>query len=74
MQIDYPEMQPGQILRLPEVKKLTGLSRSTIYARMREKRFPERIDLGGRAVGWRAESIFSWINSCATKSSGKQRS
>ena len=40
------------ILRLPKVKAITGLSRSTIYLRMSEGAFPKHISLGSRAVGW----------------------
>ncbi len=51
-----------KILRLPEVKSQTGLSRSTIYLRIAEKRFPKPIALGGRAVGWIETEIQSWID------------
>jgi len=41
------------ILRLPQVKYQTGLSRSTLYLRIDAGTFPKQIDLGGgRAVGW----------------------
>jgi len=40
------------ILRLPTVKDLTGLSRSTIYLRISEGIFPKPVSLGARAVGW----------------------
>jgi prophage regulatory protein len=40
------------ILRLPAVKARTGLSRSTIYQRVREGTFPRPVNLGKRAVGW----------------------
>lgn len=40
------------ILRLPVVKARTGLSRSTIYLRIAQGRFPKPVSLGGRAVGW----------------------
>lgn len=49
------------VLRLPEVKKRTGLSRSSIYLRMTNKEFPASISLGGRAVGWLEEDINEWI-------------
>ena len=49
------------ILRLPEVKKRTGLSRSTIYLRMASGDFPDSISLGGRAVGWIESEIDSWL-------------
>lgn len=50
-----------QILRLPSVKSKTGLSRSTIYSRMSEGKFPKQIKLGERAVGWESDSIELWI-------------
>ena len=49
------------ILRLPAVKARTGLSRSTIYLRISEGRFPKPISLGGRAVGWVETEINHWI-------------
>ena len=49
------------ILRLPEVKKTTGLSRSTIYARISHGTFPKPVNLGGRAVGWVEAEIEEWL-------------
>ena len=49
------------ILRLPAVKARTGLSRSTIYLRISEGRFPKPISLGGRAVGWVEDEINDWL-------------
>ena len=49
------------ILRLPDVKNCTGLSRSTIYLRIAEGRFPSPIGLGGRAVGWVESEVQGWI-------------
>ena len=50
-----------KILRLPQVKEITGLSRSTIYLRMSEGSFPKKIDLGARAIGWVSSEINQWI-------------
>ena len=50
-----------RILRLPEVKEVTGLSRSSIYLRMANHEFPESISLGGRAVGWLEQDVDEWI-------------
>jgi len=52
-----------RIVRLPEVKTLTGLSRSTLYDRMRAGSFPHTVRLGGRLVGWFESDICSWIES-----------
>lgn len=49
------------ILRLPEVKARTGLSRSTIYLRITEGDFPPSVSLGGRAVGWLESDIDQWL-------------
>ena len=49
------------ILRLPQVKTRTGLSRSTIYLRISEGRFPKPISLGGRAVGWVESEVDDWL-------------
>lgn len=50
-----------RILRLPEVQKMTGLSRSTIYLRVAQGNFPKQILLGGRAMGWPEDEIEGWI-------------
>ena len=49
------------ILRLPTVKARTGLSRSTIYLRISEGKFPTPVSLGGRAVGWVDSEIQDWL-------------
>ena len=49
------------ILRLPEVKKTTGLSRSTIYSRISRGTFPRPVNLGARAVGWIEAEIEEWL-------------
>lgn len=49
------------ILRLPEVKKSTGLSRSTIYVRIAQGAFPKPVGLGGRAVGWLEAEVQEWL-------------
>ncbi|MEW8342384.1 MAG: AlpA family transcriptional regulator [Candidatus Thiodiazotropha taylori] len=51
-----------RILRLPIVKARTGLSRSTIYVRISEGRFPKPVSLGNRAVGWVEAEINDWLN------------
>lgn len=55
------------IIRLPKVKAKTGLSRSTIYAKVRDGTFPKSVQLGARAVGWLELEVDGWINSLTTK-------
>ena len=60
-----------KILRLPDVIKNTGLSRSTIYAFMKEGKFPQNICLGIRARGWNENDIQAWINSRSIATGGQ---
>lgn len=52
----------NRILRRPEVEKLTGLARSTIYNRMEQGTFPKPVPLGGRLVGWLESDLNQWIS------------
>jgi prophage regulatory protein len=47
-------------LRLPEVKKRTGLSRSSIYAGMSDGTFPSNVPLGPQGRGWIDKEIDEW--------------
>ena len=55
--------QSNRILRLPDVKALTGLSRSSIYAYIKDGKFPHRIALGERSVGWYESEVDAWVAS-----------
>ncbi|MDE0411667.1 MAG: AlpA family phage regulatory protein [Gammaproteobacteria bacterium] len=53
-----------RIVRLKEVQRMTGLSRSTIYAQIAKGRFPKQIKLtGDRSVGWHEQAVVQWIES-----------
>lgn len=53
-----------KILRLREVKEITGLSRSTIYLEIAKGKFPKQIQLtGARSVGWHESAIIQWVES-----------
>ena len=50
-------------LRLPDVMAATGLSRPTIYRRIRSGEFPPNYSLGGHSVAWKRSEIEDWIDS-----------
>ena len=50
-----------KLLRLPQVKESTGLSKSSIYARIAEGTFPKQISIGPRLVVWVESDIQNWI-------------
>lgn len=51
------------ILRLPQVCKVTGLGRSMIYQLEAERKFPHRVRIGLRAVGWVESEVQAWLAS-----------
>ena len=55
--------EPLSLLRLPEVKRRAGLSRSEIYRRIAADppTFPAPVKLGERASAWNSAEIDRWI-------------
>jgi len=51
-----------QLIRLPQVIKQTGLSRSMIYLLIKRGEFPPPIKLTERSVAWNSEGIDKWID------------
>jgi prophage regulatory protein len=55
---------PNSILRLPEVMRITGLAKPTVYRAIKRGEFPKQRKLvGARASGWLASEVQEWINS-----------
>jgi prophage regulatory protein len=67
-------MAQQSILRLPDVKRLTGLSRSSIYSAIKAGTFPRPVELGARAVGWISNQIEDWIANRVIKNSNDEKS
>lgn len=49
-------------MRLQEVSKVTGVSRSTLYRWAKQGRFPKPIKLGERCSGWLSSEIDDFVN------------
>ena len=49
------------LIRLPEVLNRLKVSRSTIYAWMRDGRFPKPIKLGLRPIAWLEDAVDAFI-------------
>jgi prophage regulatory protein len=57
-----PSREPViEIIRLPLVCKMTGLGKTTIYELELTNRFPKRIKIGIRAVGWLNAEVKEWL-------------
>jgi prophage regulatory protein len=51
-----------RLLRLPEVRSVTGLSRSMIYLLEAQQKFPRRVKISLRAVGWPEDEVRQWVS------------
>lgn len=47
-----------RLLRLNEVRKMTGKSRSSIYA---DPAFPKPVKIGARSSAWLMEEVDQWM-------------
>lgn len=56
----FTDMRANRIIRLPELKLMTGYSRSSIYSKISKGIFPKPIILGG-SVGWLETDVLEWI-------------
>jgi prophage regulatory protein len=54
-----------RVLRFPEVKRLTGLSRTTIWEQEKAGKFPRHIQISARAVGWCESHVTAWLDALA---------
>jgi prophage regulatory protein len=50
-----------RIIRIREVIKMTGLSRSSIYLLIKKGAFPAQVKLSLRSSGWFYQEIKNWI-------------
>jgi prophage regulatory protein len=53
--------EPEKILRMRTVLDRTGLSRSTIYRKMRDGTFPRQVEISEHCRGWRESAINRWM-------------
>ena len=51
----------NRIISIKAVINLTGLSKSTIYLYIKERKFPSPIKLGLRRVGWVEHEMLAWV-------------
>lgn len=52
--------EPVEFIRLPEVRKICGLSTATIYRMAVSGTFPRQVKLGASAVAWVKSEVLQW--------------
>ena len=50
-----------RLIRIKEVCRVTGLSKSTLYAKIADGSFPRSVQLTERCVAWNEADIEAWI-------------
>jgi len=53
-------LEEVSFLRLPDVRMVTGLSKSSLYALIRANSFPAPVRLGPRTVAWVRSEVKEW--------------
>ncbi len=59
-----------RIVRMSQVKDITGLSKSSVYKYMADGDFPRQRQLGPNSVGWLYSEIMEWLESRQTAGAG----
>ncbi|MBQ0824367.1 AlpA family phage regulatory protein [Microvirga sp. HBU67558] len=52
-----------RIVRWPEVRQQIGLSRTTVWRKIREQDFPAPVRLTNHSIGWRQSDLDGWLAS-----------
>ena len=56
------------LIRLPQVLKRTGLSRSVLYQSIKDNTFPKMIKIaGGRTSVWSNNAVTEWVEEQKSK-------
>jgi len=56
-----PDRSHDNFLRLPAVRRRTGLSTATIYRMMDTGKFPDRVHLSTNIVAWYESDVDRWV-------------
>jgi prophage regulatory protein len=59
-QIENPSLTGQGLMKIEEVKRLVALSRSTIYKKISEGKFPKQMTLGTSAR-WYHHKVADWV-------------
>jgi prophage regulatory protein len=63
-----PTNEVDRNVRLPELEKLLGVKKTTIYRLMAEDKLDQPLRLGPRLVAWRMSSVRAFLESLQVKS------
>jgi prophage regulatory protein len=67
------QFPPERLIRIAEVKKLTGLSAASIYRKIADNKFPRQVSIGTAARAWPLSEIQNWIAKLVSERDSAQR-
>jgi len=66
----YATSKPTQFYRLPQLKARLNVSGSSIWAWVKQGKFPKPVKLSENTTAWDAASVYQW---CADRIADSQR-
>ncbi|HAT3901976.1 TPA: AlpA family transcriptional regulator [Citrobacter koseri] len=67
------EIAGKRLIRVPEVLRRVGFSRTTMYELIKEGRFPDKVIIGARCVAFVESEIDAWIDNAISSSRIKHK-
>lgn len=55
-------MNEVEMIKLPEVRRITGLGTTSIYNKMARGEFPRQVKLSIHDVVWVKSEVVAWVN------------
>ena len=65
--IKLPDPNQDRFLREPEVLRMTALSRSAMYRRIKDGTFPKHFKIGGHYKMWSLNEVQRWMGARRTQ-------
>lgn len=59
-------MKERLLYRIGDLQRVVGLSKTSIYALIKEGDFPMPLQITSRSVAWKASDVAEWVNSRPT--------
>lgn len=63
----------NRLIRRPEVERLTGLPRSSLYRAIELGEFPRPVRLTGRTVAWPEVEVINWVEAKIAEARGEDQ-
>lgn len=69
--MNHPTQAREGFLRLPQVLNLVPVSRSTLWQRVKEGRFPQPIKLSERVTVWKTADVLAFIEHAGSEGAAR---